>query len=108
MYWGLGKFLALIPVIILILSPFVGKIRRRFMSWEIFEYTMYYDLFESIEDKEIDTLGAAFVFLLGIIGILIISFVLYWVVVLIYPVLILAIVVMWLLKKTYSNKKSKI
>jgi len=106
MYWTLGKILAFVPAIILILSPFVGKIRRLFMSWEIFEDSIYYDLFESIEDKEIDNLGAAFVFLLGIIGILIVSFVLYWIIVLIYPVLILGLVVMWLLKKTYSKKES--
>lgn len=108
MYWTLGKLVALIPSIILILSPFIGKFRRRFLNYEPLEDTWYNELYQAIEDKEIEGMAEAGVFLLGLIGILIISFVLYWIVVLTYPVIILVIVVMWALKTLYSKNKSKI
>jgi hypothetical protein len=104
MYWTIGKILALLPVMIIILSPFVGRLRRAFLKTEMFEDWLYWDFYDMIEEKKVDNFGLAFNLLLGIIGLFILATAVYWLVVATYPILIVVMVVIWALKKLYSNK----
>lgn len=104
MYWILGKFIATILVILFLVSPFIKPLRRKWLSYEWFRYSWFGEVYEAIEDREIDSGEEAFGVILMMLASLVLGIVGWFLVLLLYPLIILILVVMWALKTLYSNK----
>lgn len=103
MYFVIGKFIGIFLGVLILISPFIPKLRRKILGLADVDDCPPLLLYSVLEQKELETLGKALLFFMGYLLFLFFTILAVLILVFIWPGVLLGLLVGIMLKKFYSN-----